>query len=93
MKFAVEVGDVEKNHLEYHANQLLGSQTIKINNRPVKRVVHLVNEPIFEVHSFVVGFNEKTTVRIEKQRLSYQSLAAPIDAPWRRSATCLLYPV
>ena len=69
MKFAVEVVDVEKNHLEYHANQLLGSQTIKINNRPVKRVVHLVNEPIFEVHSFVVGFNEKTTVRIEKQRL------------------------
>ena len=69
MKFAVEVGDVEKNYLEYHANQLLGRQTIKINNRPIKRVVHLVNEPVLEVHSFVVGFNEKTTVRIEKQRM------------------------
>ena len=68
MKFAVEVGEVEKNCLEYHSNQLLGSQTIKINNRPIKRVVHLVNEPILEVHSITVGFQEKTTVRIEKQR-------------------------
>ena len=69
MKFAVEVGDVEKNYLEYHFNQFLGSLTIKINDRPVKKAVRLVNEPVLEVDSFVVGENEKTTIRIEKQRL------------------------
>jgi hypothetical protein len=68
MKFAVEVGDVEKSHLEYHTNQLLGSLTIKINNTPVKRAVRFFNEPILEVDCFVVGGTEKTTIRIEKQR-------------------------
>ena len=68
MKYAVEVGDVEKSRLEYHANQLLGSQTIKINNTPVKKVRRFLNEPILEVDSFVVGDHEKTTIRIEKQR-------------------------
>jgi len=68
MKFAVEVGDVEKNRLEYYSNQLLGSTTIKINDTPVKHVVRLVNEPVLEVHSFLIGNREKTAVRIEKQR-------------------------
>jgi len=68
MKFAVEIGEVEKNLLEYHSNQLLGSMTIKLNDKPIKKVVHLVNEPILEIHSFVVGEHEKTAVRIEKQR-------------------------
>ena len=68
MKFAVEVGDAEKNHVEYHSNQLLGSLTIKINDMPVKRAVRFFNEPILEVDCFVVGDHEKTTIRIEKQR-------------------------
>jgi hypothetical protein len=68
MKFAVEVGEVEKNRLEYHSNQLLGSLTIKVNDKPIKKVVRFVNEPILEVHSFVLGQVEKTSVRIEKQR-------------------------
>jgi hypothetical protein len=68
MKFAVLVGDVEKTRLEYHSNQFLGSTTITVNQKPVKKVVHLVNEPVLEVHSLVVGNDEKTSVRIEKQR-------------------------
>jgi hypothetical protein len=69
MKFAVEIGEVERNRLEYHHNQLLGRMTIKVNDTPVKRVVRLVNEPVLEVYSFIIGDNEKTTVRIEKERL------------------------
>jgi hypothetical protein len=68
MKFAVEVGDVERNRLEFQSNQLLGSVVIKVNDTLVKKVVHLVNEPVLEVHSFLIGIKEKTAVRIEKQR-------------------------
>ena len=68
MKFAVVVGDVEKNRLAYHSNQFLGRTTITVNEKPLKKVLHLVNEPVLEVHSFVIGNEEKTSIRIEKRR-------------------------
>jgi hypothetical protein len=68
MKFAVEIGEAEKNRLEYHSNQLLGSLTITMNGTPLKRSLRFFNEPILEVDCFVVGDHEKTTIRIEKQR-------------------------
>ena len=68
MKFAIEIGDTEKHHLEYHFNQLLGRLVIKVNNRPIKRLVRLLNEPILEVFAFRVGEHEKSHVRIEKER-------------------------
>ena len=68
MKFAIEIGDTEKHRLEYHYNQLLGSLLIKVNERPVKQSLRLINEPVLEVHDFVVGQYEKSSVRIEKER-------------------------
>jgi hypothetical protein len=50
-------------------NQLLGSLVIKVNERPVKKALRLVNEPLLEVHDFVVGDQEKSCVRIEKERM------------------------
>lgn len=69
MKFAIEIGDTEKHRLEYHFNQFLGSLVIKVNERPVKKALRLVNEPLLEVHDFVVGDQEKSSVRIEKERM------------------------
>lgn len=69
MKFAIEIGDTEKHRLEYHFNQLLGSLVIKVNERPVKKALRLINEPLLEVHDFVVGDQEKSSVRIEKERM------------------------
>jgi hypothetical protein len=69
VKFAIEIGDAEKHRLEYNFNQLLGSLEIKVNEKPIKKAVRLLNEPVFEVHSFVVGNQEKSDVRIEKERL------------------------
>jgi hypothetical protein len=69
VKFAIEIGDTEKHRLEYHFNQLLGSLVIKVNERPVKKAVRLINEPLLEVHDFVVGDQEKSSVRIEKERM------------------------
>ena len=68
VKFAIEIGDTEKHRLEYHFNQLLGSLVIKVNEKPVEQSLRLVNEPVLEVHAFVVGDREKSDVRIEKER-------------------------
>jgi hypothetical protein len=58
----------KKNRLEYKFNQLFGSLLIKVNEQPIKQVTRLVNEPVLEVHVFVVGKFEKSNVRIEKER-------------------------
>jgi len=68
VKFVIEIGDAEKHRLEYNFNQLLGSLVIKVNEKAIKKSVRLVNEPILEVHAFVVGDQEKSEVRIEKER-------------------------
>jgi hypothetical protein len=68
VKFAIEIGDTEKHRLEYNFNQLLGSLVIKVNERPVKKSRRLINEPVLEIHAFVVGDQEKSEVRIEKER-------------------------
>src|SRR5512136_2950671 len=68
VKFAIEVGDTEKHRLEYNFNQLLGSLVIKVNEKAIKKSVRLINEPVLEVHAFVVGNREKSDVRIEKER-------------------------
>jgi hypothetical protein len=68
VKFVIEIGDAEKHRLEYNFNQLLGSLVIKVNEAPVKKSMRLINEPVLEVHAFVVGDHEKSNVRIEKER-------------------------
>jgi hypothetical protein len=68
VKFAIEIGETEKHRLEYHFNQLLGSLVIKVNEKPIKKSLRLVNEPVLEIHAFVVGNQEKSDVRIEKER-------------------------
>jgi hypothetical protein len=68
VKFAIEIGDAEKTRLEYNFNQLLGSLVIKVNERAIKKSVRLINEPLLEIHAFVVGEHQKSNVRIEKER-------------------------
>jgi hypothetical protein len=68
VKFVIEIGDAERNRLEYNFNQLLGRLVIKVNEKPVKKSVRLINEPVLEVHAFTIGDHEKSSVRIEKER-------------------------
>lgn len=68
MRFALEIGETEKNCLEFQFNQLLGSTVIKVNNKQVKKSVRLFSEPLQERHELEVGTNERHTVFIEKQR-------------------------
>ena len=68
MKFSLEIGEAEKHTIEYEFNQLLGTLTIKVNEKPVKKHVRLFDEPVKELHVFVVGNQEKMAVKIEKER-------------------------
>lgn len=68
MKFKIEVGEIEKHQIEFHHNQLMGSLMIKVDKKPVRQYVRLLNEPVQEVFEFVVGQMEKSEVRIEKLR-------------------------
>ena len=68
MKFTIEIGDNEKHRIEYNFNQLIGQLVVKVDERPVRKSLRLVNEPILEIHVFEVGGQEKYTIRIEKQR-------------------------
>ncbi|HYV32201.1 MAG TPA: hypothetical protein VEO53_13995 [Candidatus Binatia bacterium] len=68
MRFALEIGETEKNRLEFQFNQLLGSTVIKVNDQEVKKNVRLFSEPLREAHELEVGKNERHTVFIEKQR-------------------------
>jgi hypothetical protein len=70
MKFTIEIGEKERNRLEYNFNQLLGSLVIKVNEKPVRESRRLFNEPILEVDLLVVGGRETAFVRIEKERTS-----------------------
>ncbi|HXG48586.1 MAG TPA: hypothetical protein VNO52_13245 [Methylomirabilota bacterium] len=68
MKFALEIGETEKNLVEFAFNQLLGNTVIKVNRRVVKNERRLISEPVRESHRIQVGINEKWEVRIEKKR-------------------------
>jgi hypothetical protein len=68
MKFCLEVGETERNLIEYAFNQLLGQLCIRVNQHEVKSNVRLFDEPLTETHTLEVGRQERLTVRIEKER-------------------------
>jgi len=68
MKFAVEVGEIEKHLVEFNFNQLIGKVLIRVDEQPVYRATRLINEPINEVFEFTIGKMVKSDIRIEKQR-------------------------
>ena len=68
MRFALNIGESEKNTLEFNFNQLLGHLTIRVDNKEVKKSQRLFNEPLAETYDFNVGERENLAVRIEKHR-------------------------
>lgn len=68
MKFTLQIGDIEKHTVQYEFNQLFGSLVIKVNDQPIKKHRRLFDEPVKELHVFMVGIQEKLAVKIEKER-------------------------
>jgi hypothetical protein len=68
MKFTIEVGEVEKQRVEFSFNQLLGRTVIHSNGRQLKKSVRLFSEPVFDRHVFDFFDKERVELKIEKQR-------------------------
>jgi hypothetical protein len=68
MRFSFEIGEVERNTVEFQFSQLFGRTVIRVNGQEIKRNRRLISEPISDSYEFSVGELEPTTVRIEKQR-------------------------
>jgi hypothetical protein len=68
MKFTIEVGEVEKQRVEFSFNQLLGRTVIRSNGRDLKKSVRLFSEPLFDRHIFDFAEKERVELKIEKQR-------------------------
>ena len=69
MRFSFEIGETEKNTVEFRFNQLMGRTVITVNGSEIRRTRRLFSEPIRDDFEFTVGEAEKIVVRIEKQRL------------------------
>jgi len=68
MKFALEVGTTDRHLVEYKFNQLCGTLLIRVDEQPIFQSQRIFNEPVREVHQFVIDGAEKSEVRIEKLR-------------------------
>ena len=68
MKFSLEVGHTDRHLVEFNFNQLLGTLSIRVDERPVFHSRRVFNEPVHEVYRFVIDGAEKSDVRIEKRR-------------------------
>jgi hypothetical protein len=71
VKFEIDIGETEKHRLAYQYNQLLGRLVIKVNQKPVKEITRLLNEPLLEIHELTLGRQETFNVRIEKERKAF----------------------
>ena len=68
MKFAIEIGEVEKHVLEYERNDVTGYWQIRIDGQEVKQNKQILFNPRKQVHEFDVGNLERLSVRIEIER-------------------------
>lgn len=68
MRFAIEVGEVARQQVEFYFNQLLGLTVIRANGRELKKRVRLFSEPLVDAHEVELEGLERLRVRIEKHR-------------------------
>lgn len=68
MKFAIEIGEVERHLLEYERNDVTGYWQIRIDGQEVKQNKQILFNPRKQVHEFDVGNLERLSVRIEIER-------------------------
>lgn len=68
MKFMIDVGEVEKQQVEFSFNQLLGRTLIRSNGRELKKNIRLFSEPVTDVHVVHFTDRERIEIKIEKRR-------------------------
>jgi hypothetical protein len=68
MTFAIEVGEVSRERIDFTFNQLLGRTVIRANGRELKRNTRWFSEPVVETHLIDLTETERVQVKIEKRR-------------------------
>ena len=66
--FTFDIGEQERNTVEFNFNQLFGRTEIKVNGKRIQAGRQLFSEPLSNSYEFTVGEQERFVVRIEKQR-------------------------
>jgi len=68
MQFSFEVGFEEKHVVRLDYNQMIGQLSIYVDNREVINELRMFSLSLVRKYEFVVGENERHSVRIEKER-------------------------
>jgi hypothetical protein len=68
MRFVIELGESEKQRVEFTFNQLLGRTVVRSNGREIKKSVRLFSEPVYDLHVFEFAEQERVELKIEKRR-------------------------
>lgn len=68
MQFSFEVGFEEKHIVSLDFNQMMGQLSIKVDDREVIKELRMFSLSLVKTYEFMVGTNERHSVRIEKER-------------------------
>ncbi len=68
MKFIVEIGNEEKQVIDYSFNKFWGNVKITVNGKKIKSDFRLYSVDLTKTYEFAVGVDEKHLIKIEKIR-------------------------
>jgi hypothetical protein len=68
MKFTVEIGNEEKQVINYSFNKFWGNVKITVNGKKVKDDFRLYSLDLVKTYEFIVGLNERHDIKIQKIR-------------------------
>ena len=68
MQFSFTVGNHEQHRVDFSFDQFIGNLEIKVDGQPAVKDFRFASLKLTKRYDFVVGFNEKHRVAIEKKR-------------------------
>jgi hypothetical protein len=68
MQFSFTVGNHEQHRVDFSFDQFIGNLEIKVDGQPAVKDFRFASLKLTKRYDFVVGFNEKHQVAIEKKR-------------------------
>jgi hypothetical protein len=68
MQFQFEVGEQERHEVTFSFDKFWGKLVISVDGVPITREVRLISVSLVKSYEFVIGTQERHTVRIDKER-------------------------
>src|SRR5689334_9967159 len=76
MQFSFTVGNHEQHRVDFSFDQFIGNLEIKVDGQPAVKDFRFASLKLTKRYDFVVGFNEKHQVAIEKKRKFFSPACA-----------------